>query len=87
MPVWVVFILLLHVSSFTNSLSALMLCKQISNPQIYDLVNKYKPDVLWADGDWEASSDYWMSKDFLAWLYNDRCVGGVSGLFLMTNMF
>lgn len=64
-----------------------MLCKQISNPQIYDLVNKYKPDVLWADGDWEASSDYWMSKDFLAWLYNDRCVGGVSGLFLMTNMF
>ena len=64
-----------------------MLCKQISNPQIYDLVNKYKPDVLWADGDWEASSDYWMSKDFLAWLYNDRYVGGVSGLFLMTNMF
>lgn len=64
-----------------------MLCKQISNPQIYDLVNKYKPDVLWADGDWEASSDYWMSKDFLAWLYNDRCVGGVSGLFLMTNVF
>ena len=64
-----------------------MLCKQISNPQIYDLVNKYKPDVLWADGDWEASSDYWMSKDFLAWLYNDRYVGSVSGLFLMTNMF
>lgn len=48
--------------------------KQISNPQIYDLVNKYKPDVLWADGDWEASSDYWMSKDFLAWLYNDSPV-------------
>ncbi|KAK2571821.1 Tissue alpha-L-fucosidase, partial [Acropora cervicornis] len=47
---------------------------QISNPQIYDLVNKYKPDVLWADGDWEASSDYWMSKDFLAWLYNDSPV-------------
>lgn len=48
--------------------------KQISNPQIYDLVNKYKPDVLWTDGDWEASSDYWMSKDFLAWLYNDSPV-------------
>ena len=58
------FPLLLHIS-----------CKAISNPQIYDLVNKYKPDVLWTDGDWEASSDYWMSKDFLAWLYNNRCVG------------
>ena len=86
MPVWVVFILLFHVSCFTNSLFASMLCKQISNPQIYDLVNKYKPDVLWTDGDWEASSDYWMSKDFLAWLYNDRCVD-VSGLFLICLLY
>ena len=43
-------------------------------PQIYDIVTTYKPDVLWTDGDWEASSDYWMSKEFLAWLYNDRFV-------------
>ncbi|XP_068672227.1 alpha-L-fucosidase-like [Montipora foliosa] len=48
--------------------------KAISTPQIYDLVKKYEPDVLWTDGDWEASSDYWMSKEFLAWLYNDSPV-------------
>lgn len=48
--------------------------KAIALPQIYDLINTYQPDVLWTDGDWESSSDYWMSKEFLAWLYNESPV-------------
>ena len=40
-------------------------------PQLKDLVNTYKPDIIWSDGDWDIDSNYFQSKEFLAWLYND----------------
>ncbi|KAJ8725512.1 hypothetical protein PYW08_003695 [Mythimna loreyi] len=43
-------------------------------PDIKQLVNDYKPSVIWSDGDWEAYDDYWRSTDLLAWLYNDSPV-------------
>lgn len=27
-------------------------------PQLYDLVQSYSPDIIWADGEWEQSSAY-----------------------------
>ncbi|XGW33159.1 hypothetical protein V3C99_017557 [Haemonchus contortus] len=43
---------------------------QISFPQLIEIVNRYKPDIIWSDGDWGRTDEYWKSKEFLAWLYN-----------------
>ncbi|MCW5921543.1 MAG: alpha-L-fucosidase [Saprospiraceae bacterium] len=43
-------------------------------PQLYELVNKYQPWVVWSDGDWDATPDVWQSPQFLAWLYTNSPV-------------
>ena len=43
-------------------------------PQMKDLVNRYEPDILWTDGEWDVPSKDWKSTEFLAWLYNESPV-------------
>lgn len=40
-------------------------------PQFKDLVNRYKPSIIFTDGEWEHSSAEWKSEDLLAWLFNE----------------
>jgi len=47
---------------------------QIMTPQWYDLINTYKPDILWCDGEWMINSTFWGSPEFVAWLFNDSPV-------------
>ena len=43
-------------------------------PQLKDLVERYKPSIVWPDGEWEHPSETWRSTEFLAWLYNESSV-------------
>ncbi|WP_139377397.1 alpha-L-fucosidase [Daejeonella lutea] len=43
-------------------------------PQMKELVNTYKPEVFWTDGEWDLPAERWKSEQFLAWLYNDSPV-------------
>ncbi len=39
-------------------------------PQFKDLVSRYTPDIIWADGEWELDSASWRSPELLAWVFN-----------------
>ncbi|MFM7201151.1 MAG: alpha-L-fucosidase [Myxococcota bacterium] len=39
-------------------------------PQLKELITRYEPQVLWADGNWGHSSQYWRSAELIAWYYN-----------------
>ena len=43
-------------------------------PQFKDLVTKYKPSVIFSDGEWELTDTAWHSPELLAWLFNESPV-------------
>jgi len=43
-------------------------------PQFKDLVTRYKPAIIFSDGEWELPSADWHSAELLAWLFNESPV-------------
>ena len=43
-------------------------------PQFKDVVTRYKPSIIFSDGEWDLPSSEWHSAELLAWLYNDSPV-------------
>ncbi len=43
-------------------------------PQMKDLVTRYKPDIVWPDGEWSQSDTTWRSTEFVSWLFNESPV-------------
>lgn len=40
-------------------------------PQFKDVVSRYRPSIIFADGEWDLTSAEWHSEALLAWLYNE----------------
>lgn len=57
-----------------NNLTTQHYVKDYIFPQLREIINTYKPDMLWNDAGWLAPSWYWNATVFLAWLYNESPV-------------
>ncbi|XP_026155645.1 tissue alpha-L-fucosidase isoform X1 [Mastacembelus armatus] len=64
----------LYLTDKKNSFKTQLFVMQKLLPELYAMVVRYRPEVIWSDGDWEAPDTYWNSTQFLAWLYNDSPV-------------
>ncbi len=43
-------------------------------PQFKDLVTRYKPSIIFSDGEWDLPSAEWRSPELLAWLFSESPV-------------
>ncbi|XP_078810694.1 tissue alpha-L-fucosidase isoform X3 [Oryzias latipes] len=64
----------LYLNDKKNGFRTQDFVKQKLLPELYNMVVRYRPELIWSDGDWEAPDSYWNSAEFLAWLYNDSPV-------------
>ena len=40
-------------------------------PQFKDVVTRYRPAIIFTDGEWDMPSSDWKSEELLAWLFNE----------------
>jgi alpha-L-fucosidase len=53
-------------------LSPTVYSKEVCQAQLKELVIKYQPSLLFSDaGEWLYDEDFWKTKEFFAWLYNN----------------
>ena len=41
------------------------------HPQFKDLVTRYQPSLIFADGEWDHTSAEWKTEELMAWLFNE----------------
>lgn len=47
---------------------------EVNIPQLKDVVTRYSPEIVWADGQWRVPKEIARSDEFLLWLYNESPV-------------
>ena len=45
-----------------------------THPQFKDVVTRYRPSIIFSDGEWDLTSAEWRSPEMLAWLFNESPV-------------
>lgn len=40
-------------------------------PQFKDMVNRYKPSIIFTDGEWDYAASTWKTSELLTWLFNE----------------
>lgn len=48
-----------------------MWARRMNFPQMMDLVETYRADILWTDGEWDFSAEEHLAPEFLTWLFNE----------------
>ena len=48
----------LYLQDKKNNFTTRYFVTEKMGPELVDLVSRYKPEVLWSDGDWEAEDSY-----------------------------
>lgn len=66
----------LYVQDKANNFTTTTFVDTKTMPELYDLVNKYEPSLIWSDGEWDAHSDYWNAREFLNWYSTKSVVAG-----------
>ncbi|XP_070568541.1 alpha-L-fucosidase-like [Ptychodera flava] len=64
----------LYLEDKSSKFTTQKFVKEVVTPQLHEIINNYKPELLWLDGDWHVSKDYWNATNFLAWLYSSSPV-------------
>eukprot|EP00755_Sulcionema_specki_P032830 Sspe_Gene.99546::Locus_73179_Transcript_1_1_Confidence_1.000_Length_2081::g.99546::m.99546/K01206/FUCA; alpha-L-fucosidase len=65
----------LYLADNDNNCTDPRFVPEVLLPTLEDLVTRYSPDIVWADGSGDApcthvSDSYWRAPDFISWLYN-----------------
>jgi alpha-L-fucosidase len=57
----------LYLSDRRNNFTTSRFVDEKTMPELYDLVRRYRPTLIWSDGEGKAPSSYWKATKFLQW--------------------
>ena len=64
----------LYLQDKANNFATQDFVTEKATKELYDLVTRYEPNIIWSDGEWETTSDYWKAREFLHWLSTESAV-------------